>query len=174
MILTSMRWTLRIRLIVFSLLALISASAALHKFYVSKTTILFNERTQQFEITCKFFTDDLESTLMQGRKELLHLGLENEAASTNSLIEDYVKNHFRIVMDNETIAYRFVGKEVESDLTYVYLEFFRVPQFHSMKIENTLLVDLFPEQQNIVDLTMNSTTQTLIFMRDKTTDFFSR
>jgi hypothetical protein len=158
----------------FFLLAFLLASAALHKFYVSKTTILFNERTQQFEITCKFFTDDFENALAKGRVDLLHLGQENESSSVNSLIETYVNNHFRITIDNQVIAYRFVGKEVESDLTYVYLEFYRVPQFYSMKIENTFLIDQFPEQQNIVDLSINSTTQTLILMRDKTTDLFSR
>ncbi len=147
-------------------------SAYMHKFYVSKTTVVFNDRTRIFEVTSKFFTDDLEKALVNGGDKALHLGQENESAEVDALIEKYVTEHLKIKINDESIAMRYVGKEVDSDLTYCYFEFFRTPQFITMKIDNTLLVDFFPEQQNIVDLTMNSSTKTIILLNNKTVDTF--
>ena len=142
-------------------------SSSPHKFYVSKTTINFNDRTKIFEVTSKFFTDDLERVLVQGRDESLHLGKENEDARVEALLENYLSDHLKIAINDEPITLRYVGKEVESDLTYCYLEFFRNPQVTSIKIENTSMFELFPDQQNIVDFSLNSSTNTIILLKSK-------
>ena len=68
----------------------------------------------------------------------------------------------------------WVGKEVESDLTFCYLELYRKPDFVSLTLTNDLLVAYFPEQQNIVDLSVMGTTQTLVFFKDRIQQTFYR
>jgi hypothetical protein len=72
------------------------------------------------------------------------------------------------------MEWRWVGKEVESDLTFCYLELYRKPDFVSLTLTNDLLLAYFPEQQNIVDLSVMGTTQTLVFFKDHIQQTFYR
>ena len=146
----------------------------IHKFYISKTIIEFNTRTQQFEITCKMFTDDLDLTLSQFSGKQIHLGTSQEHADANAVLEDYMKQHFTCAIDGVPVEWRWVGKEVENDLTYCYMEIFRKPDFSSLTVRNDLLVSHFPDQQNIVDFSLFGTTQTLVFLNDRSTQTFNR
>jgi hypothetical protein len=145
-----------------------------HKFYISKSIIEFNPRSQQFEITCKLFTDDLELAIEQQNGKAMRLGTAEELPESGVWIEAYMKQHFRFSMDGMDAEWRWVGKEVENDLTYCYMELYRKPDFSALTLTNDLLVSQFPEQQNIVDLTMMGSTQTLVFFKDRTQQTFRR
>jgi hypothetical protein len=145
-----------------------------HKFYISKTIIEFNTRTQQFEITCKMFTDDLDLTLSQLNGKQLRLGTSQEHSDANGMLENYMKQHFKCSIDGVPVEWRWVGKEVENDLTYCYMEIFRKPDFSTFTVTNDLLVSHFPDQQNIVDFSLFGTTQTLVFLNDRSTQSFRR
>ena len=152
----------------------ICSNGGAHKFYISKSIIEFNPRSQQFEITCKLFTDDLESTIEQLNGKAMRLGTPEELPESGALLEAYMKQHFRCALDGVDAEWRWVGKEVENDLTYCYMELYRKPEFFSLTLTNDLLVSHFPEQQNIVDLTMMGSTQTLVFFKDRTQQTFRR
>jgi hypothetical protein len=152
----------------------ICASSLSHKFYISKTTIEFNARTQQFEITCKMFTDDLELAVERASGKSMLLGTERELSETNTLLESYMKQHFKCAMDGGVVEWRWVGKEVENDLTYCYMEIYRKPDFASLTVTNDILISEFPDQQNIVDLTVSGSTQTLLFIKDRIQQTFLR
>jgi hypothetical protein len=145
-----------------------------HKFYISKTIIEFNTRTQLFEITCKMFTDDLELALSQNLGAPIHLGTSEEVNDADVVMERYMRQHFSMIIDGASAEWRWVGKEVENDLTYCYLELYRKPDFRSMAVTNDLLIAQFPEQQNIVDLSVLGTTQTLVFLKDHISQLFTR
>lgn len=165
-----------IRIISLLVVGLLSFGAAEvnHKFYISKTIIEFNPRTQQFEMTCKLFTDDLELTIEKSAGVAMHLGTDHESSEANALLETYMKHHFQCSIDGVAAEWRWVGKEVENDLTYCYLELYRKPEFSSLTVTNDLLIAHFPDQQNIVDLSMMGSTQTLVFFKDRTQQTFQR
>jgi hypothetical protein len=54
------------------------------------------------------------------------------------------------------------------------MELYRKPDFSALTLTNDILVSQFPEQQNIVDLTMMGSTQTLVFFKDRTQQTFRR
>lgn len=156
------------------LLLLITTSGIIHKFYLSKTIIEFNARSQQFEITCKMFTDDLEHTLTQSSGKPVKLVAGDESADADALIEGYMKQHFKCSIDGVPMEWRWVGKEVENDLTFCYLELYRKPDFTTFTLTNDMLMAFFPDQQNIVDLSIMGNTQTLVFVRDRIQQTFNR
>jgi len=164
----------RFRLWVFMLCGIVLVSFELHKFYISKTIIEYNAGTQIFEITTKLFTDDLDMTLSSFAGKQLHLGTQQEHPEANAILEEYIKKHFAFVIDGVPIDWRWVGKEVESDLTYCYMEFYRTPDFSSLTVTNDLLMSDFDGQQNIVDLSMMGSTQTLVFFKDRIQQSFKR
>ena len=166
-----MRW--RLCLLVVAVLC-VSANDGDHKFYISKTIIEFNPRSQQLEISVKMFTDDVEYMLGQVHGKPVKLGTDNESADADALLEQYLKQHFLCAVDGVGMEWRWVGKEVESDLIYCYLELYRKPDFTTFTLTNDLLVAYFPNQQNIVDLSIMGNTQTLVFDRQRTRQTFNR
>jgi len=164
----------RFRLLVFLFLSIAASAFALHKFYVSKTIIEYNARTQLFEITTKIFTDDLDKSLSHFAGKEIRVGTPHEDANANAYLEEYMRQHFMLEIDGVKTDWRWVGKEAENDLTFCYMEIYRSPDFNSLKLHNDLLVSEFPEQQNIVDLSLSGSTQTLVFFKDKLTQIFQR
>jgi len=146
----------------------------MHKFYVSKTIIEYNSGTQIFEITTKLFTDDLDLTLSSLTGKQLHLGTQQEHPEANAILEEYMRRHFGLAINDATVEWRWVGKEVENDLTYCYMEFYRTPDFTSLTVTNDVLMSNFEGQQNIVDLSMMGSTQTLVFLKDRIQQSFKR
>ncbi len=162
------------RLVFLCLFFLICSSFSIHKFYISKTNIEYNPGTQGFEVSCKFFTDDLEVVLsaLSGRK--VALNKESNSKEIEAYVEKYISTHLKIWFDDQPILMSYVGIETEADLTYVYFEFFRSNQFHVCKLENTFLYDEFPDQQNIVDMKVDGITSTLILTKKKSIDLIFR
>lgn len=156
------------------LMALPILMAFSHKFYVSKTMIEYNPRTAQFEVTCKIFTDDLELAIGESKAPEMHLGTDNEAPDANQRIEQYLREHVKLQADGRPLEWRWVGKEVESDLTFCYLEFYRTPDFSTLQVFNDILVAHYPDQQNMVDLIMHGSTQTLLFNKNAVRQDFRR
>jgi hypothetical protein len=149
------------------LLAMSMLAFVPHKFYVSNTIIEFRPTTQSYQITCKIFTDDLERVL---GGEALHLGGEKEASNANALIETYLSNHLKIHFNDEPQLLMFIGKEVENDLTLCYLEMNKANDFNVLKVENTILQELFPEQKNIVEVRVGGKSQTYILTKEKSAE----
>jgi hypothetical protein len=168
------RFVFRVIVILVVGLLCLGAAESYHKFYISKTIIEFNPRTQQFEVTCKLFTDDLEFAIEKSTGVAMHLGTDNESSETNALMESYMKQHFQCNINGVATDWRWVGKEVENDLTYCYMEFYRKPDFSALTVTNDVLIAHFPDQQNIVDLSMMGSTQTLVFFKDRIQQTFQR
>jgi carbonic anhydrase len=158
--------------LLFLLLPLFSATA--HKFYVSKTVIEYNQRSQTFEVMCKVFTDDLELAIGSTDDNPIRLGTSKEPSNADALIENYVRKHFKIKYNDEPIHLTFVGKEAEADLTYIYFEFFKPQEYNTISLESTILYEHFHDQQNIIDLRANASTKTVILTKDRSREVIFR
>jgi len=55
-------------------------------------------------------------------------------------------------LNGKTLAFDYLGFEIEKDVTWVYVEYKQVKSIKSVEIENTLLYDSFNKQCNIVRL----------------------
>ncbi len=151
--------------IIFPLIFFLMTSFISHKFYVSNTLIEHNTQSQSYQITCKIFTDDLELAI---GGDVIHIGEGNEVVNCNALIENYINAHFKLWYNEHPQLLSFIGKEVENDLTYCYFEMQQQAEFNVLKIESSLLLELFPDQKNIVELSASGKSQTMILTKDKT------
>lgn len=132
---------------------------AAHKFYVSKSVLEVNPRTNETEITMRIFTDDLDRGL----------GME-EKNRDYSLLPDYLYKHFWLKFNDQPLQLSYVGYEIENDITYVYFSVQPTGVAHTWEVHNSLLTDVIPEQQNLFDLRWNGNTKTLVFTKDHTTE----
>lgn len=146
--------------------------AFIHKFYVSNTQVHWNAQSQSLEITIRIFTDDLEKALSPHSP--IYLGQQNEKQEAQTLLEAYLKKNFVLIIDTHAAPLSLLGREVENDLTYCYLEMPFDGRFARMEIVNTLLIETYREQKNLVDVEIGDWHQSDFFTASRYRATYSR
>lgn len=144
-----------------------------HEFHVTVTNVDHNPRTQALEITFKLFTDDIEKTVKTLGGSELRLGSPQEAGNANILLKEYLQNRFQLRIDGHPATLEWVGKEVELDAVWCYLEVRQVPQVKEIEVTNRILTELFADQTNIVHLNANGETKSLFLSKEKVAEVVS-
>lgn len=155
-----------INLLLFLLLFCNFVSA--HPFYVSICQIDHNEETQALEVSVKIFADDLLLALKENGHTHLYLGEEKEHPDLDTIINTYLTKKLQIRIDNKTLNHRFVGREQEKDVVWIYLEMEQVDPFHSLEIECSMLTEVLPDQSNIVQVRKSDARKNLLLNKRKT------
>ena len=151
----------------FALLALcLQASAPLpHKFYLSNTSIEFNAQTRAIEITSKIFTDDLEHAI-EAQCYRYH-SLYPQSPEVFELVKKYIGDKISLQVAGRNVVLNFIGYSVDNDMTTLFIEgnYFDPNQ---VVVNNTILLDLYSDQQNIVEVRWNGQSKREYFTKDKT------
>lgn len=155
-----------IKIIVFLLVLPLISFSVLHKYYVSVTEIEYVKEKQSVQIISRYFIDDFEKLLRERYSSDITLKLENESETVNFYIEKYLKDKLQITINNQPAIYTFLGKEYEDDILLCYLEIKNVPEITSIEVENRALQDVFPDQQNIIKLKVNSKNKSFLLNKE--------
>ncbi len=106
------------------------------------------------EIEMRLFTDDLELAI-DLEDDYTRLGTPDESSDANFRIEDYLRSHFALYINDQFTDYRFWGKEVDFDITYCYMEASLPRDVKSFEVLNRVLMDVYPGQVNEIDVSLN-------------------
>jgi len=133
------------------------SSAGAHDFHFSRTDARWNPDTQTVQTTVRVFTDDLELALQThgGSSENVKfwLGDENEWALADSAIHAWLQTHLTLAMGNASVRWAWVGKEVELDVSYLYLESQPLANSKGLwRAANSLLFAEYSDQVNEIHL----------------------
>ncbi|MBR9832135.1 hypothetical protein GYB57_08320 [bacterium] len=149
------------------LLLLVSAQVvSAHKFYVSLTQINYNSKTKSIEVTLKLFTDDLELSTTNFSKKTVKI-INAEASDVE--IANYIKDKFSISINNKVQVLNYLGKEMENDVSWCYLEIKNVTDIQSIKINNRIFTEQFPDQKNLIHLNVNGVEESAVLTKNTTT-----
>jgi hypothetical protein len=133
------------------LLALLLAlPVAPHDFFISILTIRHTSNTRTLDLTWRITAHDVEHALINVAE--LKLASPKEHPKADSLLNAYFHEHLHIAVNGQPVDWTWVGKELESETLYCYLQVQGVDCLSSLTVSNTLLQDLFYEQQNMVHL----------------------
>jgi hypothetical protein len=138
-------------LLISTLLVLFSA----HDFYLSLTEINHNTENKSLEVSVKLFTDDLMLALENAGAPRMELGTESEPPAANEFIEAYLQSHLSLIVNGKSINYTYLGKEAELDATWCYLEVENVRKVKTLQVKNTIFLDEFESQTNMVNTFIN-------------------
>jgi hypothetical protein len=128
--------------------------ALLHPYYVSVTEIKHDAKSQSLEVSCRLFSDDLETALNkmgQGKVDILNPKNSNQI---NDLIARYVPQHLKITVNGKPLMLKFIGYEQESEATWCYFEVVGVRSAKNIGISNDLLYAEHEEQINMLHVTV--------------------
>lgn len=126
-----------------------------HEFHVSKALVEFNESEQALQVSMHLFIDDLEEGLqLGGVQETLNLCTSKEHENAEAYLSEYLKKKFKILVNEELLDFEFLGKEPSEDLIgiWCYLEITNISSINAIQIENSILLEAFEDQKNIISL----------------------
>ena len=133
---------------VFLLAAGLSSALAAHDFFVSILTIRHKPETQTLDLTWRMTAHDIEHAL--SNKAELKLGSDKEYPKADSLLNRYFLEHLTLFQDDHQLTWKWVGKELDGETLYCYLQVNDITTPIELIVSNTLLQDVFIEQQNLV------------------------
>jgi hypothetical protein len=123
-----------------------------HPFHLSLTEIKWNKDSEQLEISQKIFWDDLEIALSAYHDTSIDFLNPANKDLLNKQIEAYLLSQNKIWIDEKAVVIKYLGHEVEEDAAWFYLESEKVKEPTAVKVKNSLLIDPFADQKNVVQI----------------------
>ena len=132
-------------------LAVSTTNSIDHPFHASVTELMYNSSTGNWEMSLKVFTNDFENTLNRNYQTgVLNLGTDKESNKASDWIQQYIQKHIKIMYNNAPLEMDIIGREGDLDALYIYVEFKANSQKGTYTFYNTVLFELFDNQENIV------------------------
>jgi hypothetical protein len=129
----------------FSLLA---PEAQAHTYHSSLTRMDYNEKDKNIEITIQLFIHDAVPMLERRLKKRVDIAKtpEVEGELFKYLSENFVFQNKK----GEAQKLKWVGREFENDVVYVYVEIPFAESFEGARLQNTIFFESFAQQTNLV------------------------
>jgi len=139
--------TIKILFIVCSISLLWSFT---HKYYLSVSDVVYNKEEQSLQIITRLFFDDLEDVLRERYDESIIVDETQDQKKLDRYIKKYLERKLQIKVNDTVRILNYIGKEYEDDFVVCYIEVTDINNVKKLQIENTLLMDIFPEQKNMM------------------------
>ncbi|MDA9312278.1 hypothetical protein OAD50_04790 [Vicingaceae bacterium] len=134
--------------LIITITLLLGNSVDAHKFYISITDMEYNVTNKSLQISMKLFLEDLDFVLEKENEVNCFLGSEKEHSKSNEFIKAYVNTHFFVEQFKGSLPLTFVGKEVDKDYAWIYLEVKNFKVKDETLLTNSMFIDYFKEQTN--------------------------
>jgi len=121
-----------------------------HPFHVSVVEVELNAADKTLEISCKIFTDDIETTLAKNYMAKVDLINPPNKAAMDTLVKKYILSHLSMRVNGKPVAFSYLGYENEKEAAYGYIEVENISSLSKLEITNTILYDKFDDQMNIM------------------------
>ena len=158
------------RLVLISCLSILLLSGFVHPYFISITQIEHNPEEKLVEIAVKIFTDDLERAIEGQGTERLFLGAEKEHQEADRYIRDYLAANTAYRINDSVYQPVFLGKEVELDVVWCFLEIPNIEQLNTLNVQSRLLLEIEETQQNIVHIKVNNKRRSMLLHRNEIED----
>lgn len=137
---------------------LIFCGFAWHPFHVAVSDIEYDAQRKAIELSQRMFSDDFAEAVLS------ETGQEpdfSDKAQTRGLLEAYLREHLELVVNGKTREFTFLGYEYEEESwsLWCYVEVSGVRKLQTLMVRNSILMDQFDDQENIIHMKRDGTTQ---------------
>lgn len=136
-------------------LIILNLSFRPHPYHVGSMEFSYNQKSKTFEISGRFFMDDLENAVNKKYGKNLHFLNKNSEKEMQEALKNYASEYLKLKVNNQFIKINFVGYEEDKESVDVFLE--SEPVSNPKKIETAVsfLYNLFDDQMNIIHIIIN-------------------
>lgn len=139
-----------------------------HKYYLSLTQVTFKPKAKAIQIIINVFIDDIEKALNKDYTIDLQLTSKNELSNNDVYFEKYLKDKLQFSIDDVPKEFTYLGKEYDGELVYFYLEIENIESVKNILVSNKILINHFPEQQNLIKTKVGSIAKSVLLTKNKT------
>lgn len=139
------------------------SSFSLHKFYMAIYQINYAPEKKMLQITTRIFVDDLNKAIELKYNKKTFLGSGKESIESVELLKKYMADNFSLKVNGQPKTYNLLSNEMDGDVLVCYLSVKEIPKIKSLEIKNSILIECFSEQQNIVNVTANNVKKSFLF-----------
>ena len=132
--------------------------SSLHAFHISRCEINYTKQDKALQFSIHIFLDDLEDALALKGQKSLKLCTPHEDVNGDQYIQNYINDKIKINVNGKIARLEMLGKETSKDklAVWCYLEITNVTELKTLSIGNKLLLEVFNDQKNIVDFTIDN------------------
>lgn len=152
---------------VLVLLFVMLSSMTVHKFYVAIYKVEFAPQKKMLQITTRIFVDDLNIALEKKYNRKVFLGEDKESENDILLLKKYLSEKFIVKVNGQQKAMNFLSKELENNVLICYLNSKEIAKITTLEIQNSVLTEIFDEQQNIIQANFNGEKHSLLLTSEK-------
>jgi hypothetical protein len=134
-----------------------------HRFYTAIFQINFVPQKKMIQITTRIFMDDFNDALKNQYHKTTFLGTDKETEADVDLMKKYLAEKFRLTINGKFQPMNYLSKEIEDNVLVCYFKMNEVTKINSLTVENSILTEVHPEQQNIIQFNNNGTKSSLLF-----------
>ncbi|KMQ72275.1 DUF6702 family protein [Chryseobacterium koreense] len=131
---------------------LFSSAKEIHPYHVGSVEFNYNSKSKTFEISGKFFLDDLENALKEKYGKAVHFNDDRFKPQINELLAKYCAEYLKLKTDNKYLKIHYLGYEEDSESVNIYLESEPLSQPKKVETAVSMLYNLFDDQMNIVHI----------------------
>jgi len=136
-----------------------------HKHYISLTKVDYIKEKEVVQVTMKFFIDDIELALENRHDQAMELTTKDENKMVDKYLEGYIRQKFKVWINEEEKEYLYLGKEYENNEVFFYLELENISDIQTIEVKNSMLFEEFEEQQNYIKLNVKNVQKTFILIK---------
>lgn len=136
-----------------------SQAKEIHPYHVGSVEFNYNSKSKTFEISGKFFLDDLENALKEKFGKSVHFNDPKYKTQINELLQKYSEEYLKLKADNKFLKINYVGFEEDSESVNIYLESEPLNSPKKIEVAVSFLYNLFDDQMNIIHLIVDGKRQ---------------
>ena len=119
-------------------------------FYVSITRVKSDLSRTVLDISVRIFTDDLEEAILADQTRRLSLLRAKKKLNREDFVKDYIESRLAFQINGTPRDLIYIDMVDELDATSVLLQINNVNKINTIEVENSILIDLFDTQANIM------------------------
>lgn len=144
----------------------------LHPFHVSVSSIRYASEENALQITMKIFADDLEEALNKppyrnAREPYVDVLNPENINALSQKVEQYIRENFELSLNGELAKPVFLGFEIEDMAMWCYMEVRDVEKVENIKVRNSVLVNTYDDQVNIVHVDYHDHVKSMKLTKNK-------
>ena len=131
-----------------------------HPYHVGSMEFNYNSKSQTFEITGRFFIDDMENALSDKENKKLRFYDQKQSQEINEALKKYTNEYLKLKVNNKFIKVNYLGYEESKESVDIYFETETITSPKKVETAVSFLYNIFDDQMNIIHIIVNGERKT--------------
>ena len=129
---------------------IISNSLLMHPVHVSVTNMEYQPEKDNISLSFKIFTDDFQILFSHLHNISIDFNENGNYYLYQETIDNYFADHFKVFLKDEELVLKNTGIKSNFEATWFFYDIALEKKEETFIIKNTLLLDLYSDQKNLL------------------------